>query len=465
MVMKSDPKRVMPTHKVPTSRTDRFGLLGRLAVGVAGGMLSEGSRRVLRGQWPSLQDVVLTPSNINRIAETLSKMRGAAMKLGQLISMDSGQILSPELSALLDRLRGQAHIMPLGQVGQQLEQAWGADWTENFKKFHFTPIAAASIGQVHEAWLKDGRHVAIKLQYPNIGKSIDSDVENAASLFSWLRLLPKDVDITTLLEQAKTQLHTEADYEREAEYLRYYADLLGEDERFQVPALVDELCTREVLVMEFLPGESIEKIAVASQEMRQRIAEHLVDLAFQEIFGWGVVQTDPNYANYLFDHDSMSVQLIDFGATRTYAAQEKQNLLGLLAACVDGNEQDILKHAEAVGYLTPHDTQQYRRAVLELLNQAVSPLRAVQPYAFAESNLVEEIQDSVLRMQEQDNYGGFPPIEVLLLHRKMAGLFLLLQRLNVKLDLRRKIEPYLSLVRAEDHDYENQERLQRAVGS
>lgn len=441
--MKSDPKRVMPTHKVPTSRTDRFGLMGRLALGVAGGMLSEGSRRVLRGQWPSLQDVLLTPANVNRVAETLSKMRGAAMKLGQLISMDSGQILSPELSALLDRLRGQAHVMPLGQVGQQLEQAWGPDWTEHFQKFHFTPIAAASIGQVHEAWLKDGRHVAVKLQYPNIAQSINSDVDNAASLFSWLRLLPEDVDVTTLLEQAKTQLHAEADYVREAKHLRNYAELLGGDMRFKVPELIDALCTREVLVMEFLPGESIEQIAVASHDLRQRTAEHLIDLAFREIFSWGVVQTDPNYANYLFDHDSARVQLIDFGATRNYAAQEKQNLLGLLAACVDGNEQDMLQYAEAVGYLTPHDTQQYRRAVLELLNQAVSPLRAVQPYAFAESNLVEEIQDSVLRMQEQGNYGSFPPIEVLLLHRKMAGLFLLLQRLKVSIDLREKLHPYL----------------------
>ncbi|MGA1561662.1 MAG: ABC1 kinase family protein [Gammaproteobacteria bacterium] len=446
MAMKSDPKRVMPTHKVPTSRTDRFGLMGRLALGVAGGMLSEGSRRVLRGQWPSLQDVLLTPANVNRVAETLSKMRGAAMKLGQLISMDSGQILSPELSALLDRLRGQAHVMPLGQVGQQLEQAWGPDWTEHFQKFHFTPIAAASIGQVHEAWLKDGRHVAVKLQYPNIAQSINSDVDNAASLFSWLRLLPEDVDVTTLLEQAKTQLHAEADYVREAEHLRNYAELLGSDARFKVPELIDALCTREVLVMEFLPGESIEQIAVASHDLRQRTAEHLVDLAFQEIFNWGVVQTDPNYANYLFDHDNARVQLIDFGATRNYAAQEKQNLLGLLAACVDGNEQDILQYAEAVGYLTPHDTQQYRRAVLELLNQAVSPLRVVQPYAFAESNLVEEIQDSVLRMQEQGNYGSFPPIEVLLLHRKMAGLFLLLQRLQVSIDLRKCIQCYLSSV-------------------
>ena len=443
MVMKSDPKRVMPTHKVPTSRTDRFGLMGRLALGVAGGMLSEGSRRVLRGQWPSLQDVLLTPANVNRVAETLSKMRGAAMKLGQLISMDSGQILSPELSALLDRLRGQAHVMPLGQVGQQLEQAWGPDWTEHFQKFHFTPIAAASIGQVHEAWLKDGRHVAVKLQYPNIAQSINSDVDNAASLFSWLRLLPEDVDVTTLLEQAKTQLHTEANYVREAEHLRNYAELLGSDTRFKVPELIDALCTREVLVMEFLPGESIEQIAVASHDLRQRTAEHLVDLAFQEIFNWGVVQTDPNYANYLFDFDTARVQLIDFGATRNYAVQEKQNLLGLLAACVDGNQQDMLQCAKAVGYLTPHDTQQYRRAVLELLNQAVSPLRAAQPYAFAESNLVEEIQDSVLRMQEQGNYGSFPPIEVLLLHRKMAGLFLLLQRLKVRIDLREKLQPYL----------------------
>ncbi|MDP3299405.1 MAG: AarF/UbiB family protein, partial [Phenylobacterium sp.] len=181
----------------------RLASLGQLAGGVAGGMIAEGARRLADGQRPQLSDLMLTPGNALRVAEQLSRLRGAAMKLGQMISMDGGDVLPPELAAIMARLRDAAHFMPPGQLNRVLESAWGRDWRRQFAQFDMTPIAAASIGQVHRARLHDGRLLAIKVQYPGVAASIDADVDNVASLLRLSGLLPHGLDIAPLLDKAK----------------------------------------------------------------------------------------------------------------------------------------------------------------------------------------------------------------------------------------------------------------------
>lgn len=148
-------------RRITASRLGRLTQLGKLAGGIAGGVVSEGARQLAQGRRPTLDDLLITPANVQRLADRLSEMRGAATKVGQLLSMDSGHLLPPELSEVLARLRESAHHMPLGQVAQVLKQAWGVGWEHQFKRFIFTPLAAASIGQVHEAVLQDGRRLAV----------------------------------------------------------------------------------------------------------------------------------------------------------------------------------------------------------------------------------------------------------------------------------------------------------------
>jgi predicted unusual protein kinase regulating ubiquinone biosynthesis (AarF/ABC1/UbiB family) len=163
---------------VPASRFSRLVQLGRLGSGIAGGVVGEGLRQLGSGNRPKAADLLLTPANARRLAERLAEMRGAAMKLGQLLSMEAGDVIPDPLPEILSRLREQANPMPLGQVADVLDAAWGEGWKNRFRRFHFTPLAAASIGQVHEAETKDGRRLAIKIQYPGIARSIDSDLDN-----------------------------------------------------------------------------------------------------------------------------------------------------------------------------------------------------------------------------------------------------------------------------------------------
>ncbi|MGR5456235.1 AarF/UbiB family protein, partial [Vibrio alfacsensis] len=156
------------------------------------------------------------------------------------------------------RLRSDASPMPAKQLAAVLTQELGSDWKHNFVEFNFKPIASASIGQVHQAHSDDGTKLAIKVQYPGIKKSIDSDVDNVGTLLNVVGLIPKGVDYRGLLEEAKKQLHAEADYLLEAELLERYRDYLGDDPDFILPAVQRNLTTDNVLAMTHVSGVPIE---------------------------------------------------------------------------------------------------------------------------------------------------------------------------------------------------------------
>ena len=430
-------------RRITASRLGRLGQLGRLAGGIAGGMVSEGARQLSTGQRPSFGDLLLTPANARRVAERLSEMRGAAMKVGQLLSMDGGQLLPPQLTEVLSRLREDAHQMPLGQVAQVLRQAWGGGWESRFRRFDFTPIASASIGQVHKAELRDGRQLAIKVQYPGIRRSIDSDVDNVATLLRLVNLVPQGVDFKPVLAEAKQQLHAEADYHQEAAALAGFARLLEDDPRFVVPAVIEDLTSSDVLAMAFLDGQPIESVSDAPVAQRNQVAATLLELAMREVFEWGLVQTDPNFANYLYAPHSGQIQLLDFGATREYPAQQRRALHALLLACADGEDGDVARAACAVGYLKEDDAPGYAASIVRLLRTATEPVHDQRPFAFRNTDLAERMSEVVVDMRVRQKFGRLPPTEVLFLHRKLGGLYLLLSRLGATLPVRTLLAPYL----------------------
>ncbi|GAK87384.1 ubiquinone biosynthesis monooxygenase UbiB [Vibrio ponticus] len=182
----------------------RIGQFASLATRIGGNVVAQGTKQWLQGQRPSTKDLLLTPANIQRVADQLAHLRGAAMKVGQMLSMDSGDILSPELAEILSRLRSDANPMLSKQLNQVLVEGLGEEWKQHFLSFNFKPVASASIGQVHQAYTDDGDKVAVKVQYPGIKNSIDSDVDNVATLLNIVGIIPKDIDFRACWKKPKS---------------------------------------------------------------------------------------------------------------------------------------------------------------------------------------------------------------------------------------------------------------------
>jgi predicted unusual protein kinase regulating ubiquinone biosynthesis (AarF/ABC1/UbiB family) len=280
MVDDEQSKRDVNASAVPGGRGSRLARLGTLAGGVAGSMLAEGARQFAQGKRPRIRDLLLTPANARRVADQLAQLRGAAMKFGQLLSMDAGDLLPPHFGDVLARLRADAKAMPMSQLVNVLEANWGKGWDRHFRQFSFTPLAAASIGQVHLAETKDGRRLAIKVQYPGIRRSIDSDIDNVATLLRFSGLLPSGLDVGPLLREAKRQLHAEADYLGEGVWLRRYAGLLADAPEFMLPEVYDDMTTDSVLAMSCMGGVPVESLLDAPRAERDRVAGLLFSLLF-----------------------------------------------------------------------------------------------------------------------------------------------------------------------------------------
>ena len=428
---------------IPSSRAARLGAFGRLAGGVASGMLGEGARRLARGERPRMRDLVLTPGNVGRLADRLSHLRGAAMKLGQMISMDAGDLLPPELAAILAQLRSQAHRMPPEQLRRVLDSEWGPDWRRRFARFNATPIAAASIGQVHRATLPDGRELAIKVQYPGVRESIDSDVDNVATLLRVSGVLPRELDLAPLLTEAKRQLHEEADYEREAAQMTRFADWLDGHADYVVPRPLPELTTARVLAMDFIDGIPIEALADAPQEQRDAAMRDLMALVLREMFEFGAMQTDPNFANYRFQPDTGRLVLLDFGAARDVDPATAQGYRSLLSAGLSGDRDAVREAARAAGFLGEAAVARHRPLVDRMIDIVVTEMNRPGPFDFGDRGFVEVLREQGMEMAADRSTWHIPPVETLFVQRKVSGTALLAARLEARVDVRKLVRPYL----------------------
>ena len=424
------------TSAVPSGRLSRFAKLGSLATGVAGGMLAEGARQLAQGNRPKASEMLLTPANARRIADQLSQLRGAAMKVGQLMSMDTGDLLPKELTDILSRLRADAKSMPLSQLNVVLEAEWGKGWSMRFKQFSFEPVAAASIGQVHSAHTKDGRHLALKVQYPGVRESINSDVDNVATLLRVSGLIPKTLDYKPLLEEAKQQLHAEADYQQEAMWLQRYRALLADSDGFILPDIYEDLTTKNILAMSFVEGSPIEALEHAPQADRDHAISLLLSLLFREIFEFQLIQTDPNFANYRYQSESKKLILLDFGATREYPSNIAHAYYQMMQAGVHNNRAGMQEAANAIGFFEQDIKPEQREAVIDLFACACEPLHYKGVYDFGQAKIAERIKDAGMKLSMEQGYWHTPPADALFLHRKLGGLYLLAARLKAHINVR-----------------------------
>ena len=428
----------MRAARVPKSRTSRLLKLGGLATRVAGNVMAEGSKRWVKGESAPLSELVLTQKNLAHVADKLARMRGAAMKMGQLLSMDAGTLLPAELAAVLARLQAQGMVMPKTQLLDSLESHWGEAWMDQFSYFSFEPVAAASIGQVHKARLENGEELAIKVQFPGVAQSIDSDIDNVVSLLRISGLIPRSLDLDDLIAEARRQLHLEADYLAEARHLNQYSEALKAfrlQDQVLMPKCYERLTSKEILTMSFVEAQALDVWLEQHPDDAARLLAIMLELFFTEMLNFNLMQTDPNPANYQVHPQSRQLVLLDFGAVRAFDKSFVTRYKRAIDMAIAESREGLQGALEDLGFFAKGADVANREVVLDIFMLAAEPLRAEGEYDFGASDLARRIQQRGMSVSRDPNAWHTPPADVLFLHRKMGGMYLLAAKYGAKVNV------------------------------
>lgn len=447
----------MQSAKVPASRVGRILHYGSLATSLGLGALTEGVKRAIRDRKVASPDasLLLTPDNIDRLVRKLSQMRGAVLKVGQLLSFqDPGAALPAEVQTVLARVQNHANYMPRGQLEKTMAREFGRTWrTDLFSSFEDYPLAAASIGQVHSAVLLDAHTpVAVKIQYPGVAASIDADLRNLALGLAAARVVPEGLFLDKTIANARTELKWECDYLREAQALERFAELLRDDGAFAVPRVVHAASTQRVLTMERMWGTEITK-GRWDAGTRDWIATQILRLCLLELARFRFMQTDPNWSNFLYNDQTRRLELLDFGAARGYSDAFIRDYLGVLRAAVRRDRPAVERYSQRLGYLTGLESPAMRAAHVDSVLVLGEPFSGPQGSSFdfgdaaAGASVADRVRANASLMLQQRL--APPPEETYGLHRKLSGVFLLCAKLGAKVPCRQLFD---DIIGTEDTD-------------
>lgn len=331
-------------NSVPRGRLRRTVPLAGFAARAAGGRLAA-ELRERTGDDGAVER--FHERTADRYAELLGNYRGVLMKVGQMLSLVDAEALSAagytHYQRALGRLQADAPAMEPATVRNILESEFSSP-SKYFADFSDEPIAAASIGQVHRAVLRDGRDVAVKIQYPGVAEAIQADLANTEMLASMLRFMTSAVgavaDFRVVAREASARISEEVDYGHEAAMIERFGELYEGHPFIRVPEIVREACTDRVLTMTYLDGMDWAAAQQADQDVKNTWAETILR------FGWGnfrhanLLYADPHPGNYRFNPDG-TVGFVDFGCVRVLSEEVRRSYVAVVRAAIEGRSQDV----------------------------------------------------------------------------------------------------------------------------
>ena len=439
----------------------RKGLGGRLERGSrlartgARGATSMAGDRLRRLAGREVDSVHAHEQVATQLAEVLGDMKGAAMKLGQLLSfvdIDLPDDVQNVYRDALAKLRDSAPEHDPEAIEQVLVEAYGEQPEDTFAAFDRKPLAAASIGQVHAATLHDGTDVVVKVQYPGVAEAVRADLRNAEVFAPLGRFISPNQEIEPLLEELRERIDDELDYAREAQYQRAFATRYRDHPFIHVPDVVTDLCRSQVLVSERIRGQRFsEFVDSASAEDQQRVGEIIFRYAFGSIGRFRLFNGDPHPGNYLIEDPGsaadggLRVAFLDYGSVKMFSKARYTSMRRIEDALSRGDRERALGELKAAGFMPKH-ADLNEDEVYAWFQLYIRPVAAGQPFTFTPEFAAEVIRSTT---DPRSKYADVLrklnlPSDYLLLNRIQFGLNSVLGQLGAFGDWRAIRDEYVT---------------------
>lgn len=376
--------------------------------------------------------------NPEDFSDQLAMYKGSILKAGQLLSLYGEYYLPKEINTFLDKLKSQTHFLEFDIIQKQIPKSL-------LEKFEIdeVPIAAASIGQVHKAYLKENveQEFAVKIQYEGIEKAIGTDIFFIKLLLKSVKFLPKGINFDSVFEEVKKILILETDYCNEARMIDDYRENVEKNfinsQMIKIPDVLKEYSSSKVLVMNFLNGVTLDEYCrgIKDEDFSNHLGETLFKLFLLEIFKFKMVQTDAHGGNYLIDVENKTLGLIDFGACIKYQEEEINFYQGFLYYSATKNKEKFFDSLNSFFRFSNNEIEYDKDLLWDYVALAASPL-TMENFDWGGTKIVDELYNLGSKLEKTIKAKNIPH-QFIFIDRKVVGLFMMLKKLNANFNVKK----------------------------
>ncbi len=383
--------------KLTKGRTKRVLKVGGVATSVGSSYLMEALRKPFRSAGVHQKSLLDTHvRNAMRIVESSNELKGAFMKLVQMLSMRD-DILPAEALDVLSLVQSQVPPMHYSEIRQQMISELGGDPEELFAAFDRKAFAAASLGQVHRATTHSGEAVVVKVQYPGVDETVDQDLRNIKALLNTLTRFGRDVmqqeiDHAEVIQELEERLSEELDYENEAKNNLKFRKMFADDPEVEVPVVVAELSSRRVLTMSLLEGYPFADILKPGidQALKDWVAVKYFQILWRQVFEFGVLHTDPHPGNYLVTYHP-HLGMMDFGSIRIFPTKIRKAYLGFAIGMLERDHASVGNYLLQLGFIGERDDPAPMIRMMEIFCEPILQDREFDPREYDSMEKTMEI--------------------------------------------------------------------------
>lgn len=427
--------------KLKTGRLSRLAKLATMSAKLSTDVVSRGVKRFTGREGE--EATLLGAGAAEKLVATLGDLKGLAMKIGQQMSMDP-ELLTPEVRKVIARLQNQAPPMPWAQVQEVVFQGLGRAPLEAYASFDETPLASASLGQVHTAITHEGQKVAVKVQYPDIARALKSDLDNLGAMVSVVATTTRMTQGRSYFAELRESMMDELDYRQEAQRAREFAAAAAALPDVMVPASLDALTSEKVLTLDFLEGHTLKEFLAQLPDdnaERFRVSRLLMRAIWGPFMAAGLIHCDPHPGNFMLLPDGR-VGVLDFGAIKQLSPAWVDVNHRLFRYVVRGESFDHIALSKESGFEFD-DPEASRDLVAGVLEIATRPPRS-RDFDFKTANISRDMR--LLFMKNAHRLPKIrPPRESVQFYRAVGGLSQNLENLGARGDFKRVYEEMLPL--------------------